>query len=333
MQKSGVKVRFVTRFFLFALALFVGFLSVCPAAFAADYPTKPLTMIVAYSAGGGSDLAARTVAQYMEKYLGQAVVVENRSGAGGQIGFTALAKARPDGYTIGMLNVPAMNMLAFLRPGSPYKTSDLAPIGNVILDPVVLAVGANSEFDTMKDFIDYAKANPDKIILGVDGPQTNAQLQPLIMQDAAGIKVKYVFYNGAAPALTAAIGGHTYGTTPGASEAVSYVQNGQLKVLAVFADERYPDLPDVPTFKEATGLDIANVPSNRGFGVPASVPAEIRQKLEDTLRKVVEDPEFVAKAYEIGLPLHFETAAVFAEKMKVLEKEIEQYREILTPDN
>ncbi len=300
--------------------------------FAAEYPTKPITMIVAYGAGGGSDLAARTVAKFMEKYLGQPVVVENRSGAGGQIGFTALVKAKPDGYTIGMLNVPTLNILANLRPNPTFKTEQLQPIGNAILDPVVLAVGAKSQFKTMQEFIDFAKKNPDEIILGVDGPQTSSQLQAVIMDEALGIKVKYVFYAGAAPALTAAIGGHTFGTTPGASEAQQYVESGQLRVLTVFSDQRFPGLPDVPTFKEVTGMDIDYVPSNRGFGVPVGVPDAIKVKLEDALKKVVADPEFLAKAKEIGLPIYFESAETFGKKINQSENAIIRYKDILSVD-
>ncbi len=298
-------------------------------AFADNYPSKPITMICAYSAGGGSDLAARMVAKYTEKYLGQAIVVENRAGAGGQIGFTALSKAKPDGYTIGMFNVPAMNMLSAIRTNCPYKTSDFAPLVNAILDPVVLAVGADSKFNTLEDFISFAKSNPEKIILGVDGPQTNAQLQPLIMEKALGIKLKYVFYNGAAPALTAAIGGHTFGTTPGASEAQQYVENGQLRVLAVFSKSRFPGLPDVPTFKEATGLDISYVPSNRGFGTQAGVPEERRKILAEAMRKAVEDPEFQKKAAEMGLPVFYEDTETFTKKIETLEKELENFKDML----
>ncbi|MDD7648188.1 tripartite tricarboxylate transporter substrate binding protein [Cloacibacillus porcorum] len=301
-------------------------------AFADNYPSKPITMICAYSAGGGSDLAARMVAKYTEKYLGQAIVVENRAGAGGQIGFTALSKAKPDGYTIGMFNVPAMNMLSAVRANCPYKTSDFAPLVNAILDPVVLAVGADSKFKTLEDFISFAKSNPEKIILGVDGPQTNAQLQPLIMEKALDIKLKYVFYNGAAPALTAAIGGHTFGTTPGASEAQQYVENGQLRVLAVFSESRFSGLPNVPTFKEVTGLDISYVPSNRGFGTQAGVPEERKKILAEAMRKAIEDPEFQKKATEMGLPVFYEDTVTFTQKIETLEKELENFKEMLVSD-
>lgn len=303
---------------------------ICPClAQAQTFPAKPITLIVAYSAGGGSDLAARIVAKYTEKYLGQPIVVENRAGAGGQIGFTALARSKPDGYTIGMLNVPALNMLAGIRENITYKSTDFEPLINAILDPVVLAIPAKSDFKTLKDFIQYAKKNPEKIILGVDGPQTNAQLQPIIMEKALGIKIKYVFYNGAAPALTAAIGGHTFGTTPGASEAKQYVDSGQLRVLCVFSENRFSGLPDVPTFKEAAGVDISYLPSNRGFGIPAGTPADRKKIIEDAMKKAMNDPEFQAKAKEMGFPIFFEDAATFKKKMEVADKEIKQYKNLL----
>lgn len=318
--------------------VFVGLISVimavvfiiCPCVAQAEtFPTKPVTLIVAYSAGGGSDLAARIVAKYTEKYLGQPIVVENRPGAGGQIGFTALSRAKPDGYTIGMLNVPALNMLAGVRENITYKPTDFEPLMNAILDPVVLAIPAKSDFKTLKDFIKFAKDNPEKLILGVDGPQTNAQLQPIIMEKALGIKIKYVFYNGAAPAFTAAIGGHTFGTTPGASEAKQYVDSGQLRVLCVFSENRFPGLPDVPTFKEAAGIDISYIPSNRGFGVPSGTPADRKKIIEAAMKKAMNDPEFQAKAKEMGFPIFFEDAAAFKKKMNIADKEILQYKDLL----
>lgn len=308
------------------LALFF----MCPCiAQAETFPTKPVTMIVAYSAGGGSDLAARIVAKYTEKYLGQPIVVENRPGAGGQIGFTALARAKADGYTIGMLNVPALNMLAGVRDNVTYKSTDFKPLMNAILDPVVLAIPAKSDFKTLDDFIKYAKDNPGKLVLGVDGPQTNAQLQPIVMEKALGLKIKYVFYNGAAPALTAAIGGHTFGTTPGASEAKQYVDSGQLRVLCVFSENRFAGLPNVPTFKEAAGVDISYIPSNRGFGIPAETPENRKKIIEVAMEKAMNDPEFQKKANEMNFPLFFENAEAFQKKIDIADKEIKEYKDLL----
>ncbi len=325
-----MKKRFVVYVaFAFVLSCAVSLLQV--PAFADEYPSKPITMIVAYSAGGGSDLAARTVAKYTEKYLGQPIVVENRPGAGGQMGLTALSKAKPDGYTIGMLNVPTMNIIMAMRKCA-FDMSSFTPVANAIVDPVVLAVEKDSEFKTLKDFIDYAKANPEKVQLGIDGPLTNGQLQMLIMEKELGIKLKYVFYNGAAPALTAAIGGHTFGTTPGASEAQPYVENNQVRVLAVFSETRFPGLPDVPTFKEAAGVDISYVPSLRGFGVPSGVPEEIANKISEAMKKAITDPEFQAKAAEIGLPVFYDDGPAFSDKIKVIEQEINNFKDILLSD-
>lgn len=315
---------------VFCLVFAMSFIVFSSSSQAAEkFPDKPVTMIVAYSPGGGTDLAARTIGKYMEKYLGQPVVVENRSGAGGQIGFTALSKATPDGYTIGMLNVPALNMLAAVRENITYKPSDFVPLANAILDPVVLAVGEKSEFKDMKSFIEYAKKHPGEIILGVDGPQTNAQLQALIMEKALGLKLKYVFYNGAAPALTATIGNHVVGTTPGASEAQTYVQNGQLRVLTVFSEKRFPGLPDVPTYKEVTGKMISYVPSNRGIGTQSAVPAERKKILEDALKKAIADPEFQQKAKEIGLPIYYQDSKSFQKTIAVLENELVNFKDML----
>lgn len=326
-----MKKRFVVyAAFAFILSCVVGLLQA--PAFADEYPSKPITMIVAYSAGGGSDLAARTVAKYTEKYLGQPIVVENRPGAGGQMGFTALSKAKPDGYTMGMLNVPTMNIIMAVRKCA-FDMSSFMPVANAIVDPVVLAVEKDSKFKTLKDFIEYAKANPEKVQLGIDGPLTNGQLQMLIMEKELGIKLKYVFYNGAAPALTAAIGGHTFGTTPGASEAQPYVENDQVRVLAVFSETRFPGLPDVPTFKEASGVDISYVPSLRGFGVPSGVPAEITNKISEAMKKAIADPEFQAKAAEIGLPVFYDDGPSFSDKIKAIEQEIQNFKDVLLADN
>ena len=130
---------------------------------AAEYPEKPITMIVAYSPGGGTDTAARTIAKYVEKHLGQRLVVENKAGAGGQIGFSALATAKPDGYEIGFVNVPSIHLVKKLREGVPYEISDFDPIANIQLDPVVVAVAAESPYQTLADLLADAKAHPGEL--------------------------------------------------------------------------------------------------------------------------------------------------------------------------
>jgi len=295
-----------------------------------DYPTKPITMIVAFSPGGGTDVAARTVAKYAEQYLGQRIVVENRPGAGGQIGFTALAKARPDGYTIGLINIPTINLLTAVRSGVTYQVTDFASIANIVQDPIVLAVPANSPFQTLDDFLTYARENPGKLVIGGDGPQSNNQLQILVAGDALDFTFTYVSYDGAAPALTAALGGHVQATVPTLGEALQYVESGQLRVLAVFANERFPMLPEVPTVKELTGVDVPPVgASSRGIAAPKGVPAERLAKLQEVFAQVMQDPEFIQQAQDLGLPLVYMDGPSLDALILDTQEQIEAYADLL----
>lgn len=298
--------------------------------FAADYPTRPVTLIVAYSPGGGTDVVARTVAHFAERYLNQSIVVENRPGAAGQIGFTAVAKARPDGYTIGFVNVPVLNLLPAIRPDCTYSVSDFKFICNVVLDPLVLAVRADSPFETLADFLDYARQNPSGIVIGVDGPQSNNQLQGIVMGQITDTEFTFVMYDGAAPALTATLGGHVDATIPSAGEAVPFVEEGQLRILAVFWPDRFPFLPDAPTFEELTGIEIPPVgASARGLAAPKNVPAERLRVLEEAFEKAVNDPEFQAKAEEMALPILYMDSREFEEHIKATEIELQRYVDLL----
>lgn len=297
---------------------------------ASDYPNKPITMIVAYSAGGGTDVAARTVAKYAEKYLGQTIVVENRTGAGGQIGFTALSKARADGYTIGLINVPAINLIAATRPGVTYQMSDFEPIANVVLDPMVLAVKADSQFKTMSDFVDYARKNPNKIVVGFDGPQTNNHLQMVVAEKALGIELTHVPYTGAAPSLVATLGGQVDASMPSAGEALQYVENNQMRVLAVFWPARFAQLPDCPTIKEATGVDVPSVgASSRGIGAPAGIPRDRFEVLQSAFEKAIADAEFLEKAKQIGLPIEYLNSEDFAKLITDTDAKLQEFVDLI----
>jgi tripartite-type tricarboxylate transporter receptor subunit TctC len=294
-------------------------------ALAAAYPEKAVAMIVAYSPGGGTDVAARTIASYVRPYLGQAVAVENIAGAAGQMGFTALAQARPDGYTIGFINVPVINILATIRPNPTYKMSDFVPLANVVIDPIVLAVRSDSPFKSMADLIDYARKNPKKLVIGLDGPQNNTHLQMIALEQALGVQFTYVFYDGAAPALTAALGGHVMATPPSAGEALSFKESGQLRVLTVFWPERFSLIPDVPTIQEALGIKIPYVASSRGVAAPKGVPADRFKVLESAFGKAINSPEFLSKAKQIGLPIVYMDGKHYSEYIDTAQKTIEQY--------
>lgn len=295
-----------------------------------DYPKKPVSMIVAYSPGGGTDTAARILANYMNKHLGQRLIIRNKPGAGGQVGFSALARAKNDGYTIGFINIPSIFLVKMLRENVPFNMSDFEPIGNIQLDPVILTVPADSPYKTFADFAKAAKAKPGGLTVGGDGPQSNNQLQLVVAEDALGIDVNFVPFNGSGPAITATIGKQVDASVPSASSATGQVKDGRLRALAVFAAKRYPYLPDVPTIAEASGTEVQNIgASMRGVAVPKGVSPEQKAVLEKAFKDVVNDPKFIAHIERLGLPLTYMSAAEFGDYLSSAEKSIGGYVELL----
>ena len=296
----------------------------------AEYPEKPITMIVAYSPGGGTDTAARTIAKYVEKHLGQQLVVENKSGAGGQIGFSALARAKTDGYEIGFINVPSIQLVKKLRENVPYEMSDFAPIANIQLDPVVVAVNADSPIQTFADLIAAAKADPGAVNIGADGPQSNNQLQLIIAEDALGVDFNFIAFDGSGPAIKATLGNEVVASLPSASSAASNAENGRIRILAVFADEESPLFPGVPTVSAAAGAVVPSVGASlRGIAAPAGIAPEHLARLEKAFADVMVDPDFLDHAKSAGLPLKFMNADDFSAYLVASDKALAKYIDLM----
>ena len=297
---------------------------------AADFPQKPVAMIVAYSPGGGTDTAARVIAKYVQPYLGQRLVIQNKPGAGGQIGFTALANAKNDGYTIGFINIPSIFMVKMLRENVPYEMSDYEAIGNIQLDPVVLAVKAESPIKTVQDFMDAARQNPGQVNVGGDGPQSNNQLQVVVAEDKLGLDVNFVAFNGSGPAITATLGDQVVASVPSASSATGHIKSGRLRALAVFSDQRYPYLPDVPTIAEASGVTVPAIgASMRGVAVPKGLDPAQKRIIADAFAAVMTDPDFIAQADKMGLPLHYMNAQDFDSYLNTAAQSVQDYIHLL----
>jgi tripartite-type tricarboxylate transporter receptor subunit TctC len=296
-------------FTLICAILFVGSLFLSPVS---AFPTKPVTLIVAFSAGGSTDVAARTMGLYLEKYLGQPIVVKNYPGAGGQIGWTKLAMAKPDGHTIGFINMPALQMVKAARENVAYDpVKSFAAIGCNINDPnTVLVRKDDDRFKTLKDLIEYAKKNPGKLICGADGPLSDDQLAMVKMEKATGAKFSYVAYSGSAKAHAALLGKHADFTVTNTFDVIKY--KDKERCLVQFWKERYYMNPDTPTFKEVYGKEIIGS-STRAFAAPAKVPADRLAVLRDAFKKAANDPEYLERAKKIGLTLswldHKELAA------------------------
>ena len=273
----------------------------------AEYPEKPVEVIVGYSAGGGTDVMARTVAQFLEKELNGSVVVKNMPGAGGQIGFTEVAKAAPDGYTLGTFNLPAALALTHDRDAD-YDVNSYTYLANFVEDPNTITVAASSPFQTLGELLDAAKADPGAITLGLSSLGGNDHFGANMIAAASGAEFTLVPFKGASNARTAIMGGHVSGGTMTLGQTTNFPD--ELRVLAVLAGERSPFRPDVPTAKEL-GFDV-QMSSLRGIVAPAGMDEAMADQLRAALTAVNENPEFQAMMAEQGNPIAFMVGDDFA---------------------
>lgn len=279
-------------------------LAACLAAGAAQaqYPEKPIEIVVGYSAGGGTDVMARTVGRYLEKALGPdaSVVVKNEPGAGGQIGFTKVAQAKPDGYTLGTFNLPTALALTYDRKAD-YNADSFTYLANFVNDPNTVVVAATSPYKTLDQFLAAAKDAPGAITVGLSSLGGNDHFSALLMQKATDAEFTLVPFKGAAQARTALLGGHVAAGTMALSQTTKFAD--QLRVLAVLSEERSPFAPDVPTAKEQ-GYDV-EMGSMRGIVAPAGLDPAVKQKLETALSAVNANPDFQKMMRDQGNPMAY----------------------------
>jgi tripartite-type tricarboxylate transporter receptor subunit TctC len=269
-----------------------------------DFPTKPIQLMVAFPAGGSTDIAARIVASIAEKALGQPIVIVNRGGAGGQIGWTELVRQKPDGYYIGFINLPATNTV-ILDPErrATFTEKDFTPIINQVLDPGVIWVRADSPYKTVQDLIDAAKKSPGTIRAATTGILSDDHLAILMTEEAAsGAKFRLVHLEGGAAQFKEIMAGNIDVAFDNVGSIVKRVQSGEVRALAVMDDARSKFLPDVPTMKEL-GFPTVISSSTRGVAGPKEMPPPLVAKLRDILKKAMEDPEHVKKLEEQGLAI------------------------------
>lgn len=284
-----------------AIALTMGALAVASPALA-EYPEKPVKMIVAFGAGGSTDTMARIFANYMGEELGQRFVVENRTGAGGEVGWVTLANSKPDGYTIGLINSPVFEAYPITRAETVgYGMDSFRPLLNVVTDPGMLAVSADSPYQTLEDFIAAAKANPNGITVSHEGVGGDDHLAALNFATQAGIELNFVSFNGNAEATAALLGGHIDAFEGNMSEAAAQVNEGTVRALAVWSSDRMPQVPDVPTGAEQ-GFDVISAAS-RGIAVPADIPEEAYQTLLAAAKKIASNEDFLAELAKLNMPV------------------------------
>jgi tripartite-type tricarboxylate transporter receptor subunit TctC len=257
----------------------------------ADYPDRPITLVVPYAPGGGNDVLARAVAEQMSMSLGQALVIENRGGAGGSVGTRQVAKAAPDGYTLGLGGTGTLAIDPTLYPNAGYDPhKDFEPIGLIATSPLIILVNQSVPAHNVQQLIALAKAQPGKLNYASAGVGSGIHLGTVLFAEAAGIQITHVPYKGSGPALSDLLGGHVQIYFSSLPPAIGLVKEGKLRALGVTGLKRSASFPDVPTVAEQ-GLPGFEAVLHYGIVAPAGTPRLIIDKLNVALRAALRDPK------------------------------------------
>jgi len=282
-------------------------------AWAAGFPQKgkAIQLMVHFTAGGSSDVGARLLASGLEKELGTSVVIVNKPGANSQIGMTALAQARPDGYTFGTTNFPVA-VTTYLEPErkAVYNRQSFQPLALHVADPNLFAVKANSPYKTLKDLVEAAKAKPNTITIS-SGVLNDDQIAILLLQKLSGAKFAQVSYtSGGAPAVTALLGGKIDVYCGNVGDLLGQYKSGEVRILGIMDDVETPFYPGIKTFA-AQGYRVISS-SSRGFSAPAKIPKDVVNVLSGAIKKVVASEEHKKKMADMGLTLKYMDPAQYA---------------------
>jgi tripartite-type tricarboxylate transporter receptor subunit TctC len=304
-----------STFFASAIAALLAAISLSPAtgfAQAANWPTRAITMVVPFPPGGLADLVARPVAEAMSRDLGQAVVIENKGGAGGGIGMAQVSKAPADGYTI-LMALSSLTVLpeADVILGRPqmYALNSLRPIARFTADPTVLAVRAEAPWKTVKDFVEDAKKRPGALNYGSSGSYGTMHVPMEILAQNAGIKMTHVPFTGAGPAVVALLGGQIDALSTGPATVLQHVKAGKVRVLGHWGTSKLESMPDVPALKDA-GYD-AQYAQWSGLFIPAGVPEPIAQRLRAAARVAALDARVNEVIGNAGSPVLYQDTPDF----------------------
>jgi len=297
-------------------------LGVVAPALAAEFPTKEVQILIPYAPGGATDLVFRALAATTSKSLGKAVVVVNKPGGGGAVGFTEAAQAKPDGYTLVTAITPVTILPHQVKTAFNYK--DFEPIINVVDDPAMFQVRADSPWKTFQEFLDYAKKNPGMLTVGNSGAGGGVHLIALAFEKAAGVKFNHIPFAGGGPSVTALLGGHIHAVSVSPPEGISHVKAGKLRIIALFSAKRMPAFPEVPTVREQ-GVNFV-MGQWRGLAAPKGTPPDVIKKLHDAFKQGMEDPAFVKNAADMTVHLAYIGPGEFG---KLMAQDHERYGKLV----
>ncbi|MFZ5966060.1 MAG: tripartite tricarboxylate transporter substrate binding protein [Bacillota bacterium] len=283
-----------------------------------DFPKSGITAICPWSAGGGTDTVLRGLTKETEPFLGQTITVVNQTGGGGAIGHGAIMKAKPDGYNVGMITFELNSMPP--QGLVPFTYKDFDPLMRINMDAAALTVKKDAPYNTIEEFIAYAKEHPGEINIGNSAPGSVWHIAAGLMAEKTGIEVQHVPFEGAAPAVTALVGGHIQAVSVSVPEVQGQVEAGDLKILGVMSAERLASVPDVPTFKES-GIDVV-FGTWRGLAVPKGTPDEVKAILKDAFKQGYDSQAFQDFAKKSGLGLAYQDAEEFGEFLETNAKDV-----------
>lgn len=308
------------RFFVLVLLTLAALI---PGTALAAYPEKPVEIVVTFQPGGGTDIMARAIGRYAEKYFGQSFAVINKPGASGVIGWTTVAQtAKPDGYTLTVISPPSFLMHPIQRPNTKYRFEDFDLVANIVMDPGAVGVHPGSGFKTLSDLLAALKSKPKSISIGYSGPGTAEALLISQLEEQDGVEFNKIPFDGSAPSMVALMGKHVDAIMMNVSEAHTYVTDGNLRIVGVGSSERDPSMPGVPTFKEQ-GYDYLQV-TVRGLAAPKGLPKDVLEKLESAIKKAYDDPEFKKRAADLQMPLHYMGSADFARFLRGMNEDLKK---------
>lgn len=290
--------------------------STAASAFAQSYPTKAIRVVVPFPPGGGTDIIAREIAQKVAANTGWSVVIDNKPGAGGNLGIDAVAKAAPDGYTIGLGQSSNLAVNPTLYTKMPYDSvKDLAPIGVVASAPLLVTVAADSPLKSFNELIAASKAKPSGLNFAYSGNGTVAHLSGVMLQNQANIKWTLVPYKGAAQAATDLIGGQVQLYISSVPTLIGHVRGGKMRALAITSSKRGDDLPEVPTVAES-GVRGFEAVTWFGFVAPANTPKDIVTRLNAEIAKALQSPDVRKKLSDQGADILGGTPEQFGNLIK-----------------
>jgi len=286
------------------------------------YPEKEIEYLYGFSAGSINDAYVRMLGDKIQKMEGwkKGIIITYKEGASGRIQWRALANAKPDGYTIGF--APSAMLISTVSEGEPYSYDNLKFIVNMMSDPGAIGVAADSKFNSLQDLVDAAKENPGKISVGVTSTIGQEGLTVKLIEKAAGVKFNVVPFDGGSAVLAAVVGKHIDAFCLNVGDTTTFIEEGQIKVIATGDTKRSPFLPDVPTYKES-GFDVVQV-NMRSIAAPKDMPEAIRQYLENCFLEAAKDPEIQKRAAELQIPVDLRTGAEVQEAFGTITKALEK---------